>query len=60
MLVRKTETENLEDQIKALKELQQQPGFRSKRPLAVKKENRFGTSFKKIFSEIRRWFSRSK
>jgi hypothetical protein len=58
--VRKSEPDDLEAQVKALKAIQQQPGFIVRKPLPKKKENRFFAVLKKILANGMRLFSGKK
>jgi len=58
--VRKAEPDDLEAQVKALKAIQQQPGFIVRKPLPEKKDNRFLAAIKKIWVDGTRWLSGSK
>ena len=58
--VRKSEPDDLEAQIKALKAIQQQPGFMVKKPLPMKKDGGFFAAFKKILEHGMRLFSGKK
>jgi hypothetical protein len=55
--VRRAEPDDLEAQVKALKAIQQQPGFIVRKPLPEKKENGFIAAFKKIWAIGMRLFS---
>jgi hypothetical protein len=57
---RRTEPDDLEAQIKALKAIQQQPGFMVKKPVHEKKENGFFAAFKKKLVNVMHFFSGKK
>jgi hypothetical protein len=58
--VRRAEPDDLEAQVKALKAIQQQPGFIVRKPLLEKKDGRFFAALKKILVNGMRLFSGNK
>jgi hypothetical protein len=58
--VRRAGPDDLEAQVKALKEIQRQPGFIVRKPLPEKKDNGFFAAFKKILVNGMRLFSGNK
>jgi hypothetical protein len=57
-LMRRTEPDDLEAQVQALKELQQQPGFMAKRPVSKEKDIGYFKAFKNKWAHLVRKFFR--
>ena len=57
---RKAEPDDLEAQVKALKELEKQPGFIAARRISRKKDSGIFTLFKRKLVHIMSFFSRNK
>jgi hypothetical protein len=59
-ITRRAEPDDLEAQVRALKELQKQPGFIVRKPTSKKKDNKLFRALKKKWGQIMRLFPRKK